>query len=257
MIPSLPDLPQKWVFGEKVPFTESNVIEFKEVARFSGLFYYKSPECSGLPKYRDTIIGFLNGGQGYLFMGILNDGTIVGVSEMTDEALDKLKVWVDTTYNILVHKDGSPLDPSQTSLRVLTFPVENTSPPRHIVCIKVTHTGEPLDIMSRGGKIIYRLNASNYKIVSEPIYRKRDVQGMIQAIQSQMQEIINTQHKALKNLAEKHKDEMKAAIKEERERSESQMREVMTQVSESLYSVYRHPPKEGVIRQFFRNMFSL
>ena len=248
----LPSLPEKWIYGEKVPFGESNVVEFKEVAKFSGLFYYKSPECSGLPKYRDTIIGFLNGGQGYLLMGILNDGTIVGVNDMTDSSLDKLKVWVDTTYNILVHKDGRPLDPSETSLRVITFPVENTSPERYIVCISVNHRGEPLDIMSRGGKIIYRLNASNYKIVSEPIYRKRDVQGMINGIQCQMQEIINTQHKLLKTQIEKHKEEMKIAIEKEREKSELHMKDIMTKVSESLYSVYRKPENENFFRRLVR-----
>lgn len=242
----LPDLPKLWVYGEKTPFSESNLIEFKEVAIFSGLFKNKSTSISGLPKYRDTLIGFLNCGEGYLIMGVRNDGTILGVADMTDDSIDKFKLWIDSTFNIIMYKDGKPIDPSQTTLKVLTFPVEGTEPLRHIVCIEAIHTGEPLDIMTRAGKIIYRLNASNYKIASEPIYRKRDVQGMITAIQTQMQSVINDKHKALKLLQEKQKEEIETLLKGEKERSEQHMRTVMIQVSESLYSKYNAIPKQSI-----------
>jgi hypothetical protein len=233
------DIPTQWRYGQKVPFTENNHIEFKEVAIFSGLFKNTSTPSSGLPKYRDTLIGFLNGGGGYLFMGIRDDGTIVGVNDMTNDSLDKLKLWVDSTFNILVHRDGRPLDPSETQITVTTFPVEDTAIQSHVVLIEVIYTGELLDIMTRGGTVVYRLNASNYKISSEPIYRKRDVQGMIRSIQAQMQSVINDKHKALKLLQETHREQMETAIRVEKERSEEQMRMVMSQVSESLYSIYR------------------
>jgi hypothetical protein len=242
----LPDLPSKWVYGEKVPFSESNLVEFKEVSIFSGLFKNKSIGTSGLPKYRDTLIGFLNSGGGYLILGIRNDGIIIGVKDMTDSALDKFKLWIDSTFNIIMHKDGSPVDPSKTSLNVLIFPVENADEDAHVVCIKAIHIGEPLDIMTRAGNIIYRLNASNYKIASEPMYRKRDVQGMIHAIQNQMQSVINDKHKALKVLQEKHKEEIETLLKTEKERSKQDIHNIMTQVSESLYSKYRYTIKESI-----------
>ena len=238
MLPVLPALPKKWVYGEKVPFAESNTVEFKEVAIFSGLFKNSSSPTSGLPKYRDTLIGFLNCGGGYLILGIRNNGVIAGVKEMTDGALDRFNLWIDSTFNVIMYKDGSPIDPSLTTLKVHTFPVEGTDENTFVVCVEAIHKGEALDIMTRAGKIIYRLNASNYKIASEPMYRKRDVQGMICAIQTQMQAVINDKHKALKVLQEKHKEEIETLLKGEKERSEQHVRAVMTQVSESLYSKY-------------------
>ena len=93
-------LPASWVYGEKVPFTESNTVEFKRVSIFSGLFVYTSSN-SGLPKYKETLIGFLNSGGGFLFMGILDDGTILGVEDLTEAGLDKLNLWVDSCFNSL------------------------------------------------------------------------------------------------------------------------------------------------------------
>ena len=235
------ELPTKWLYGNKVPFSEGNNIEFKEVAIFSGLFKHRSSKVSGLPKYRDTLIGFLNGGGGYLIMGIRDDRTIVGVNDMTDEDFDKLKLWVDSTFNILVHKNGQPLDPSRAKLLVTAFPVENAPSICHVVLIKVVYNGEKADIMTRGGTMVYRLNASNYKISSEPVYRSRDVRGMIQSVQSQMQIIINDKHKALKLLQEKHKQEIDLVIKAEKDK----MCAMMTQVSDSLYTIYR-PSKKGL-----------
>ena len=179
-------------------------MEFKEVAIFSGLFKAKAnvSRISGLPKYRDTIVGFLNGIGGYLIMGIKDDGTIVGVNDMTYTEVDRLKLWADSTFNVLVHKDGRPLDPEKISLKVHIFPVEGSNPPTHVVVIEAKNIGEPMDIMTRGGTIVYRLNASNYKIAAEPMYRKRDVQGMIQSIQKHMQSIIDEQAKKIRDLEE-------------------------------------------------------
>jgi hypothetical protein len=200
------ELPTTWVYGEKVPFTESNTVEFKRVSVFSGLFVYTSSN-SGLPKYKETLIGFLNSGGGYLFMGILDDGTILGVEDLTESGLDKLNLWVDSCFNSLVYKDGGPINPSQLSLRIQVFPV--VGKPTHIVMIEAINKGLPLDIMTRSGTIIYRLNASNYKVCVEPVYRKSDVKGMISSIQQQMQRIIDEKHRAISDLREAHAEEIR------------------------------------------------
>lgn len=201
-------LPATWVYGEKVPFTESNTVEFKRVSIFSGLFVYTSSN-SGLPKYKETLIGFLNSGGGYLFMGILDDGTILGVEDLTETGLDKLNLWVDSCFNSLVYKDGDPINPAKISLKISTFPVTNTSVKRDIVMIEAINRGLPLDIMTRAGTIIYRLNASNYKVCVEPVYRKSDVKGMITSIQTQMQQIIDEKHRAIRDLKEAHAEEIR------------------------------------------------
>jgi hypothetical protein len=199
-------LPKTWVYGEKVPFTESNTIEFKRVSVFSGLFIHSSIN-SGLPKYKETLIGFLNSGGGYLFMGILDDGTILGVDDLTESGLDKLNLWVDSCFNCLVYKDGKPINPSKLSLRIHVFPVQGKD--THVVMIEASNHGLPMDIMTRSGTIIYRLNASNYKVCVEPVYRKSDVKGMIGAIQSQMQSIIDEKHQAIRDLKEAHAEEIR------------------------------------------------
>jgi hypothetical protein len=208
-------LPKIWVYGERVPFTESNTIEFKRVSIFSGLFVYTSSN-SGLPKYKETLIGFLNSGGGCLFMGILDDGTILGVEDLTEAGLDKLNLWVDSCFNSLVYKDGEPINPSQISLKIRTFPVQRSGnlegqdeATRHIIMIEAINKGLPLDIMTRSGTIIYRLNASNYKVCVEPVYRKSDVKGMITSIQTQMQQIIDEKHRAIRDLKEAHAEEIR------------------------------------------------
>lgn len=200
-------LPTEWVYGEKVPFAESNTIELKRVSIFSGLFVHQPHPKSGLPKYKDTLIGFLNTGGGYLIMGVLNDGTIIGVEDMTEDGLDRLNLWVDSCFNSLVYKDGKPINPTRVFLKIRTFPVVGSA--NHIVVIEAINRGMPLDIMTRSGTIVYRLNASNFKVSAEPVYRKRDVKGMIQSIQTQMQQIITDKHREIKELREAHAKEVK------------------------------------------------
>jgi predicted HTH transcriptional regulator len=219
-------LPLKWVHGVKLPFQESNLVEFKEVSIFSGLFKHTQ---SPLPKYKETIVGFLNGGHGYLILGIRNDGTIIGVDDMTTESIDKFKLWIDSCFNTLIYRDGKPMDPSEISINFKAFPVENRN--SNIVVIHVLNKGLPMNIMTRSGTIIYRLNASNFKLSSEPVYRKRDVKGMIQSIQTQMRETID-------NLQTKHEQILKGQDKE--------MKEYIEQISKSLYEKYKIEEPLGI-----------
>ena len=87
------------------------------------------------------------------------------------------------------------------------FPVVGKA--THIVMIEAINKGLPLDIMTRSGTIIYRLNASNYKVCVEPVYRKSDVKGMISSIQQQMQRIIDEKHRAISDLTEAHEEEIR------------------------------------------------
>lgn len=233
----LPTLPDRWVHGEKVPFQESNLVEFKEVTVFAGLFKNKSPGSSGLPKYRETIIGFLNGGKGYLIMGIRNDGTIMGVDNIADEVMDKFNLWIDGSFNTLVYKNGKPIDPSKITIKVHIFPVYNHPIEASIIVIEVENRGKQMDIMTRSGVIIYRLNASNFKVTTEPVYRRRDVKGMIHSIQNQMQNVIDEKRKIIERLQDKHKDEINDILK-------SQAKEIKI-ISQSLYEKYKIDERES------------
>jgi len=231
----LPILPDKWVYNEKVPFNESNLVEFKRVSIFTGLFTLKSIRGSGLPKYKETIHAFINGAGGYLMMGVLDDGTIVGGENLTPEFLDKFNLWIDSCYGTFTCKDGGPIDPCKIQMKIHTFPVHYAPTTAHILIVEVINKGVPLNIMNRSGVIIYRLNASNYKMITEPVYKKRDVKGMIQSIQGHMQQIIDEKHRALEDLQEKHLDDIKAVIRRESKIARS----YVEKISESLYTKYK------------------
>jgi len=231
----LPMLPDKWIYNEKVPFNESNLVEFKRVSIFTGLFNFKSIRGSGLPKYKETIHAFINGAGGYLIMGVIDDGTIVGGENLTTEFLDKFNLWIDSCYGTFTCKDGGPIDPCKIQMKIHTFPVHYAPTTAHILVVEVINKGVPLNVMNRSGVIIYRLNASNYKMITEPVYKKRDVKGMIQSIQGHMQQIIDEKHRALEDLQEKHLDDIKAVIKRESKIARS----YVEKISESLYTKYK------------------
>ena len=249
MLSMLPQLPQQWVFNEKAPFQESNTVEFKRVSIFTGLFNLKSLRGSGLPKYKETIHAFLNGVGGYLIMGVLDDGTIAGGENLTPEFLDRFNLWIDSCYGTFTCKDGIPIDPCLISMKIHTFPVIGViGPPTHILVVEVINKGAPLNIMNRAGTIIYRLNASNYKMITEPVYKKRDVKGMIHAIQSHMQQAIDEKHRALENIQEKHADEIKEVVKRENKIT----RDYVEKISESLYEKYRIEKRQSLCGKIMR-----
>ena len=236
----LPTLPEKWVYGEKAPFRESSLVEFKEVTVFSGLFRHKSHGSSGLPKYRETIVAFLNSGQGYLIMGVKDNGLIVGVENMTDEMVDKFKLWIDGSFNNIVYRNGKPLDPSIVSIKFYNFPVVGSQ--SNIIVIEAINKCPKMGVMTRSGSILYRLNASNFKVSSEPIYRKRDVKGMIHSIHIQMQGAIDEKRRTIIQLQEKHREEIKEIVRGQGK----EVRDYIDKISLSLYNKYRIEEKSSL-----------
>ena len=168
-------------------------------------------------------------------MGVLDDGTIVGGENLTPEFLDKFNLWIDSCYGTFTCKDGGPIDPCKIQMKIHTFPVYAAPTITHTLVVEVINKGVPLNIMNRSGIIIYRLNASNYKMITEPVYKKRDVKGMIQSIQGHMQQIIDEKHRALEDLQEKHLDEIKDIVKRESKIT----RDYVEKISESLYEKYK------------------
>jgi hypothetical protein len=263
--------PTVWTFGETMPQGEGNKCEYKEARSLSGAMY------TSLQKYKDTLIGFLNVGGGVLILGVKNDGTILGIEDVSVVDLDKLNVWVDTMYCHLVYKDGSQLDPRKVSFKVKIFEVQGSQQPLPFrwnpknwtlytttpleskdepstlstttttkrICIAIEahnyHCGEAMEIMTRGGEIIYRLNASNYKVSTEAIYRQRDVQGMIKTVHEQMSKVIKEQHNTIKRLQQKHQEEIEDIMDQEKKKTDTMIRVVVEQVSATLYSKYNNP----------------
>lgn len=234
----LPLIPPIWVQGTKTPFLESNVVEFKEVTVFSGLFRDSSLGKTGLTKFRETIVGFLNAGSGLLIMGVKNDGTIVGVENMTVETTDLLKLWVDSSFNSLIYTDGKPLDPAKVSIKMAIYPVSGKD--SNIIVVECINKGKLFNIMTRSGTIVHRLNASNFKVFSEPVYRQRDVKGMIYSMQRQIEQVNAEKKRAIADLREQHEEDIKKAIRDER----NGIREYIDNISKSLYIKYKRQWEE-------------
>jgi predicted HTH transcriptional regulator len=243
-------LPSVWKLNEKFPYEEGTHVEFKLANRFDGAL------ITSLPKYRETIAGFLNVGGGYLILGVRDDGIICGMGDVTSTTMDKIRVWADAVFGSLMYTNGDKLDPLETSIKVYDYIVEDSDVRRYIVVIEAKTCSTELQIQTKGGEIIYRLNASNYKMTTEPIYRKSDVQGIVRTIQEQSKEIIKTQHRAISELHKKHQEEIEALLAEEKERSEKEMKEVLELVSSSLYTMYRNESSlTSPKKSFFQTLF--
>ena len=244
-------LPDKWVVDEKIPCVEGTNIEFKESRNLRGSM------ATSLSKYRETLTGLLNVGGGYLILGVTDKGIIKGVEETDDDSLDKFKVAIDILYGELNYRDGSPLNPELTSLKVKVFPLDNTD--RKIIVIEAINTSDILTIQSGGGYIIYRLNASNYRLRSERIYRHRDVQGIMKSIKGVMQLRIDEQYAKMKEMNKKHKEELDLAIRSVKEESEKEMGKIIKTISDSLYDTYkeREEIKESLCSRIFRQVSNL
>jgi hypothetical protein len=89
------------------------------------------------------------------------------------------------------------------SIKFYTYPVIGYN--SNIVIIEVINKGNR-HVMLRSGTIIYRLNASNFKVSTEPIYRKKDVKGMIQAVQVKMQSVLDEKRKKIEDLHDEIRD---------------------------------------------------
>jgi predicted HTH transcriptional regulator len=224
-------LPKKWIVGEKMPCVEGTNIEFKESRNLRGSM------ATSLAKYRETLTGLLNVGGGYLILGVTDQGIIKGVDESDDDALDKFRVAIDILYGELNYKDGKSLDPELTSLKVKVFPLENTD--RKIIVIEAINNADILTIQSGGGYLIYRLNASNYRLRSERIYRHRDVQGLVKTVKQKMSLMIEEQHN-------RHKE----ILKEQRLKSEKEMTDLIKAISDSLYETYRIQSEPTLCERF-------
>ena len=114
------------------------------------------------------------------------------------------------------------------------FPVIGHPTEGSIAIIEAENKGKIMDIMTRSGTIIYRLNASNFRVCSEPVYRKRDVKGMIHSVQIRLQTVIDEKRKIIEKLQEKHNDEVKEILKGQAKET----RAYIEQISQSLYEKY-------------------
>lgn len=225
-------MPESWIQGEKMPYEEGTHMEYKEAKKLRGSM------ATSMEKYKETLIGLLNVGGGYLVLGVTNEGIIQGMDETDEQSLDKFRVAIDVFYGTLCYQDGSALDPMKTSFKVSVHSLKGVEG-KHIVVVRVFNAADTLTVQTKNGVVFYRLNASNYRYVSEAIYRHREVQGMIRTVQDNMQKIIKDQHDSMLKMTQRHQEELERAIRQEKDKSDLAMRTLVRSVSDSLYAKHK------------------
>jgi hypothetical protein len=125
-------------------------------------------------------------------------------------------------------------------IEVESYPVMqyNRLTGKECVVVKVNSHKRLMDVQTVDGLVFYRLSASNYRLPTERIYRNGEVQGLVRSIQMQFEEVIRTQHATIKQLQEKHKEELHTLLEEERKKA-------IALTSEILYKAHRTMPESA------------
>ena len=87
---------------------------------------------------------------------------------------------------------------------------------------------------------VLTLYINNFKVFSEPVYRQRDVKGMIYSMQRQIEQVNAEKKRAIADLREQHEEDLKRAIRDER----NGIREYIDSISKSLYEKYKRQWEE-------------
>lgn len=205
----------------KFPFAESQNFEYKECLNIS----FKD-------KILATICAFLNGGGGYLILGVRDNLDICGV-DPTPKELDNFLLKLDQIIHhsqiVTCENETIPIDTIQT--RVVRLPTN-----RVLVLIKVSKILDSSYKLS-DGSVYYRLNCSNYKISSSKVYNQSQVWALIEKersdVQSQHIEFLNALREKLKVQHEKYTELLKE--KEILEEENKKLRSMILKREENLF----------------------
>lgn len=147
--------------GEKLPFKESQYIEFKQ-----------NYSTSGIQQYKKTICALLNTHGGYLIFGVRNDGIVTGTHE---RQVDHARLMADQAIQELIYEDGSHLAPN--AIQVKTVPVTISD---HIIIIRCTRCN--LNVYFKDGSGFIRRNASTTRIKKDRFYTTGEVERLKQEL---------------------------------------------------------------------------
>jgi predicted HTH transcriptional regulator len=189
----------------KFPFAESQNFEYKECLNIS----FKD-------KILATICAFLNGGGGYLILGVRDNLDICGV-DPTPKELDGFLLKLD---QIIHHSQIVTCDNEIIPFETIQTRVIRLNTNRALIIIKVTKLIDSSYKLS-DGSVYYRLNCSNYKISSSKVYNQSQVWALIEKersdVQSQHIEFLNALREKLRIEHEKYTELLKEkeAVEEE------------------------------------------
>lgn len=162
----LPQLPTDAEFETLThfPHEEGSHIEFKQTT---------SKIC--LLKMEETLCGFLNGtGGGHFICGVDDKTRRICWMKMTDKDRDKVRLKVDQIFHgkVIHDSDGQPLTQDNVKLRFVDIAAKGTL----VIVTAVPSEGKTYRLYDTTW---YRLNASNYKVREEKLYKLSTVNQMV------------------------------------------------------------------------------
>lgn len=176
MLPVLPT-DEEFANATHFPHDEGQEFEFKQSV---------SKVC--LLKMEETLCGFLNGKGGYFVCGVNDKTRKLCWMNLTEKDRDRVRLRVDQIFHgKIIHDDKEEgLDHKNLVLRFV-----NKSPNETLVIISVVPTeGRTYRLFDTTW---YRLNASNYRVREEKLYKLSSVNQMI----SQSTELIRGDYEVL------------------------------------------------------------
>lgn len=204
--------------NKKFPHSESETIELKESINFKLL-----------EKYRETLCGFLNGMGGNLIFGIKNNLDIVGIKTNNND-LDKFICDTDmiVSNGLILCRDITKEDKVMTNISPNSIKVKtliNTSQQKFVI---ITATREPdpnVEYQMKCGKIIRRLNASNYYVKNERFYKEHELNMAVGKLETKLRTLHNENVQIIKKTLQEKDDEIKK-LNDENERLKTQLSEI-------------------------------
>jgi predicted HTH transcriptional regulator len=216
----------------KFPFAESQNFEYKECLNIS----FKD-------KILATICAFLNGGGGYLILGVRDNLDICGI-DLTPKELDCFLLKLD---HIIHHSQIVTCDNENIPFKTIETRVVRLITNRVLILIKVTKLLDSSYKLS-DGSVYYRLNCSNYKISSSKVYNQSQMWALIEKersdVQSQHIEFLNALREKLRVEHEKYTELMKE-------------KEMLEEENKKLRSLLKATKEESIFDNILKNIIML
>jgi hypothetical protein len=189
----------KQMLDGKLAFSESETMEYKSQIH--------THNCN-MTKYIETICAFMNNEKkgGYLIFGITDNLKLVGLNQQ------KLYDIITLKFDNIIHQSsiyGKDLNDEIVPITPKNIRIDyvHNHHNKLFMIVDVTNDTENVVYQLKDGRIVYRLNASNYVNKKEIIYTQQMVDQKIATVKQDYQDIIDTNLKLYKSeLTKKEKE---------------------------------------------------
>jgi predicted HTH transcriptional regulator len=182
----------------KFPHSENDVIELKESINFNHL-----------SKYRETLCAFLNTSGGHLIFGIKDNLDVVGI-RIHDKDLDEFICITDQIISdgliVCCYIDNQDNFVKISCDALKTKIIVNSKNKRFFVI--TTNPSPNTEYQLKCGSIFRRLNASNYHVKNEKMYKQSELNGVVKKMEYKLRTLHNQNTTSMKKTLQDKDDEI-------------------------------------------------